>query len=82
MRAKIIVNPKAGRGKAAKAIPIINEVFTSRKVQFAIYVTEGPGDATRKARLAVDEGYDVVISAGGDGTANEIVNGIAGHDIT
>ncbi len=82
MRAKIIVNPKAGRGKAQIAIPIIHRVFASRKIEFDIYVTEGPGDATDEAQRAAQRGYDAVISAGGDGTANEVVNGIAGHDIT
>ena len=82
MRAKIIVNPKAGRGKAEKALPVIRRLFASSEVESDIYVTEGPGDATNEARRAVQQGYDAVISAGGDGTANEVVNGIAGHDVT
>lgn len=82
LRAKIIVNPKAGRGKAEKALPVIRRLFASSEVESDIYVTEGPGDATNEARRAVQQGYDAVISAGGDGTANEVVNGIAGHDVT
>lgn len=82
MRAKIIVNPKAGRGKAERAIPIIRRVFESGASEFDIFVTTGPGDATNAAKLAAEQGYDAVISAGGDGTANEVVNGIAGHNVT
>jgi diacylglycerol kinase (ATP) len=82
LRAKIIVNPEAGRGKAEKAIPVIRKMFASSKTEFDIYVTKGPGDATNEANRAVQQGYDSVISAGGDGTANEVVNGIAGHDVT
>lgn len=82
MRAKIIVNPLAGRGRAEKAIPVIRQVFSSRGAEFDIYITEGPGDAMAEAKRAVQQGYDAVISAGGDGTANEVVNGIAGHDVT
>jgi YegS/Rv2252/BmrU family lipid kinase len=40
--------------------------------------TAGPGDGTRVAREAAAQGYDVVIAAGGDGTINEVVNGLAG----
>ena len=82
MRAKVIVNPKAGRKKKKKAIPVIRKVFASSKTEFDIYVTKEPGDATNEAKRAVQQGYDVVISAGGDGTANEVVNGIAGYDVT
>ncbi|NLS45596.1 MAG: diacylglycerol kinase family lipid kinase [Firmicutes bacterium] len=82
MRAKIIVNPIAGRGKAERAIPTIRRIFTSNKNKFDIFITEKPGDATNQARYAAQQGYDAVISVGGDGTANEVVNGIAEQDIT
>lgn len=81
LRAKIIVNPKAGRGKAEKAIPVIRRLFEASQVEFDIYFTQGPGDAIDEAKRAAKDGYDAVISAGGDGTANEVVNGIAGHDV-
>ena len=81
MRAKIIVNPKAGRGKAEKAIPVIRRLFEASQVEFDIYFTQGRGDAIDEAKRAAKDGYDAVISAGGDGTANEVVNGIAGHDV-
>ena len=43
--------------------------------------TRSAGDATIRARQAVEAGADLVISLGGDGTVNEIVNGIAGSQI-
>jgi len=43
----------------------------------AFKATAGPGDAHRLAAAAVEEGYDVVVAAGGDGTLNEVLNGIA-----
>jgi diacylglycerol kinase (ATP) len=81
LRAKIIVNPNAGRGKAERAIPVIHRLFSASEIEFDMYLTEGPGDATNEAKRAVQQGYDAVISAGGDGTANEVVNGIAGHEV-
>lgn len=82
MRIKVIVNPKAGRGRAARAMPVISRVLEQGKAHFDIHVTSGPGDATDAARKAVDDGYDVIAAAGGDGTTNEVVNGIVGRDVT
>ncbi len=80
MRVKVVVNPMAGRGRAARAIPAICRVLENGKADFDIYVTKGPGDAITAARKAADEGYQVVAAAGGDGTANEVANGIAGRE--
>jgi diacylglycerol kinase (ATP) len=41
------------------------------------HATKGPGDATEAARLAAERKYDLLVVAGGDGTINEVVNGIA-----
>ena len=43
--------------------------------------TSGAGEAERLARHAATEGYEKIVAAGGDGTINEIVNGIAGHNV-
>ncbi|MGE5573163.1 MAG: diacylglycerol/lipid kinase family protein [Bacillota bacterium] len=80
MRVKVIVNPMAGRGRAARAIPVICRTLEKGKVDFDIYITKGPGDATGAAGRALDEGYDVIAAAGGDGTTNEVANGIAGRE--
>lgn len=42
-----------------------------------IWATTGPGDASILSRRAVDQGYSIIVAAGGDGTINEVVNGIA-----
>lgn len=82
MRIKVIVNPKAGRGRAARAVPVISRVLEEGKAAFDIHVTSGPGDATDAARKAADDGYGVIAAAGGDGTTNEVVNGIVARDVT
>ncbi len=43
--------------------------------------TTGPGDARAVAEAGVSEGFTTIVAAGGDGTVNEVVNGIAGSDV-
>ena len=78
MRVKVIVNPMAGRGRAVRAIPTICRTLEKGGADYDVYVTKGPGDAIAAARRGVEEGYDVIAAAGGDGTTNEVANGLAG----
>ncbi|MCX7771971.1 MAG: diacylglycerol kinase family lipid kinase [Clostridia bacterium] len=79
MQHVFIVNPAAGKGKALKMAERIKERFESLKVPYKIEVTQAPGHAVKLAQEAV-RNYNTVrlYSVGGDGTLNEIVNGIAG----
>ncbi|MEA3213775.1 MAG: hypothetical protein QOE70_6832 [Chthoniobacter sp.] len=45
-------------------------------------LTAAPGDARALAQWAVEKGFRAVVAAGGDGTINEVVNGLAGSDVT
>lgn len=72
----IILNPIAGKGTALKSLPRINELLSQYKLNFEITQTEYPGHAVTIARKAAEDGYDFVIAAGGDGTANEVLNGL------
>jgi diacylglycerol kinase (ATP) len=76
IRTKLIVNPVSGTDEGLKVLPAINARL--RDVgPVDVVLTIGPGDATDAARRAVEEGYDRVVSAGGDGTLNETLNGVA-----
>ena len=57
-------------------MPQIRETTEHRGHEVDVYITAGPGDAVEKAAKAVREGCDVVVAVGGDGTVNEVVNGI------
>ncbi len=75
-RYKVIVNPTAGRGAALRAIPAIQEALSERRLQFDLVCTECPWQAADLAESAILHGFDTLVSAGGDGTTNEIINGI------
>ena len=75
-RHRIILNPTADRGAAAKAREPIEQAFRSHGLAFDLVLTDQPGHATELARSAAAEGIDAVIAAGGDGTANEVLNGL------
>ncbi len=73
---KIIVNPESGRGAGGRAIPQIEDSLRSKGLDFEITRTEKPWHAAELAQQAAMDGFDVVVAAGGDGTANEVLNGL------
>ena len=73
---KIIVNPTSGRGIGGDSIPRIQQLFRDNNLDFDLVTTEKPWHAVELARQAVVDGFDIVVSAGGDGTANEVINGL------
>jgi len=72
-----IVNPKAGNGKALKVSEKIQERMKFLKKDYEIAYTKGPEDAITIAREA-SSFFNKIVSVGGDGTLNEVINGIAG----
>ena len=72
VRICVIFNPAARGNKARRFCRFFNELSK----QCALKATAAPGDARRLAQAAVATGYDVVAAAGGDGTVNEVLNGI------
>jgi diacylglycerol kinase (ATP) len=73
---KIIVNPVAGRGAGDRAVPQIDRLLNEYGLDFDIVRTERPWHAAELAQEAAVAGYDVVVAVGGDGTANEVLNGL------
>ena len=72
----IIFNPTAGQGAAALRIPETEILLKAKGIEFDLRVTQAVGHAAELARDAGKEGYTVVVAAGGDGTVNEVVNGL------
>jgi len=77
-RALAIVNPVAGNGAGARIASRIAAEFRAQGMRVDVVQTPAPDEAARLAREGAADGYRVIIAAGGDGTANEIANGIAG----
>lgn len=73
----VILNP-AARGERAKAL---RDKIASLSHHVIVRSTGSPGDAGALAVRAVAQGYDTIVAAGGDGTINEVVNGVAGAHV-
>lgn len=68
----VIFNPAAGGGKAKQ----LRQLLDSTAGKCALKPTSAPGAGRRLAAEAVREGHDLIVAAGGDGTLNEVLNGI------
>lgn len=81
MKVKVIMNPVAGRGRALKAKPRILKALLEYDAELHLEETKGPQHATEIARQAVKAGFDLIIVAGGDGTLNQVVNGMGSEQV-
>jgi YegS/Rv2252/BmrU family lipid kinase len=72
----VILNPVAGKGKAAAQQPKIEQFLREKGRDFEVLLTKGVGDALEITRKLLLRENDAVIAAGGDGTCNEVVNGL------
>ena len=73
---KIILNPVAGRGYGAKVESELRQHLEAEGVDFDLVRTDGPWHAAELAEQAANDGFEIVVAAGGDGTTNEVVNGL------
>ena len=72
----VILNPVAGKGKAAKLYPVIDNILIKSGFDYEILLTGKPGDALDIARNLQLNENDITVAAGGDGTCNEVINGL------
>jgi diacylglycerol kinase (ATP) len=71
---KIILNPTANHGRSLQVASDLRPLAAEHNADWS--ATEYPGHATELARLAGEQGYDLVVAAGGDGTVHEVINGL------
>ncbi|MGG4548585.1 diacylglycerol kinase [Rossellomorea marisflavi] len=79
-RARIIYNPTSGRELFKKHLAEVLIKLEQAGYETSVHATICEGDATKAAQIAVERRYDIVVAAGGDGTLNEVVNGLAEQD--
>jgi diacylglycerol kinase (ATP) len=77
MTARVILNPYAGRWLAQQRKTEAESALREAGIDYDLVVTERPGHGITLAEEAVRQGFSPIISAGGDGSISEVVNGIA-----
>ncbi len=76
-RTFFIVNPAAAHGKVRTQWPELLQVISAQEISMEWRFTDCPGHATTLAQDAAQSGYDCIVAVGGDGTVNEVVEGLA-----
>ena len=76
MKTELIINLTAGGGKPRPHLKTIFKYLKENGFNFKVSYTSHHGEAIELAQKAADKGMDLIVSIGGDGTVNEIVNGI------
>ena len=76
-----IVNPTAGKGKGKIVAGNIHSYMKKQKIPYEIRFTTRRKEAEQLAQCAVKQGFDKIVSVGGDGTIYEVLNGIMGMNV-
>ncbi len=88
-RAVIVLNPAGGHGRAGRRRPELERLLEAAsarqpsedRLEWEIRQTTAPGSASEIAARSAAEGADIVAAAGGDGTLNEVLNGLMGSQV-
>ena len=79
-RIKVIVNPMAGQGRALRVLSQVEEILRTQGIEYDVAKTSAPGHGSRLAQMATQEGWPQVAAIGGDGTINEVLQGVIHTD--
>ncbi len=79
-RILLVVNPTR-RADALRQLAALERMLERLDVRYDVRFTERKGHATALAREGVAEGYETVVAVGGDGTVNEVINGVVGSSV-
>lgn len=73
---RLIANPQCGSKAGTEMLSRLTDALTARGLDFDVVETTEPGHATQVARKALEEGWRYLVAVGGDGTVNEVLNGM------
>jgi len=73
-----IINPISGIGRQKVIEKLVSDLLDTTVFEPSLVYTEGPKHATTLAKKAAHEGFEIVVAVGGDGSVNEIANGLVG----
>ncbi|MCK5145489.1 diacylglycerol kinase family lipid kinase [bacterium] len=82
IKTRVIVNPDSNPRYLKKHLRHSLKVLKDNGFELSVIFTKGPGEVLPLAQSAAKHGYECVIAVGGDGTANECINGIIGQNVT
>ena len=77
-----IVNLIAGQGRCKELFPKIKVELDRRRLSYDLHFTNEPMEAVDAAKMGIDAGFTNIVAMGGDGTVNEVANGLLGSDAT
>jgi len=76
----LIVNLIAGQGRCKEIFPSIKKELDRSGIEYDLHYTNEPEEATDVARMGIESGFTHIVAVGGDGTVNEVTNGVVGTD--
>lgn len=76
-----IINPSSGNGSINNLQDKLRSRLNELGIAGEFAKTTGPGDGTKMAAAASDKGFNTVVAVGGDGTVNEVINGLVGKNV-
>jgi diacylglycerol kinase (ATP) len=79
---RVILNPAAGHGNGARLLPSIEAALTNNGLEYDLVCSDRPGHAIELTGQAVQDGVEMIVAAGGDGTLNEVINGLMRSKLT
>jgi diacylglycerol kinase (ATP) len=77
-----IVNLIAGQGRCKEIYPKIKVELDRRRVDYDLHFTNEPMEAVDATKMGIEAGFSYIVAMGGDGTVNEVANGILGSEAT
>jgi len=77
----LIVNLIAGQGRCKAVFPRVKAALERRHIDYDLHYTNEPMEAIDVAKMGIEAGFTRIVAMGGDGTVNEVANGVLGSDV-